>query len=559
MGVCGPAFFAPTTLDPTTPTLVGIYALLDHWWTFDDVLTDSISSSAEGALAWSGPGSYVASGTGKKIDNTSTLTTPATANACKTSNWSLGGRFTFNNAAQQATFLCARSSAGASYERVYLQIQSTGAISCGFHTGTAFVAANSAAGLITSSSSPRSVVGTYDGATLRVYLDGAEVASLATTAAPATDQARLEIGYDFAANFSVDNDEVFIARQALTLGQVKGLHNGGSGRTFAEVAYGDTNLTITGTLAAPRESTAQSSAFATVVSVAPLTWSISAGSLPAGLSLNPSTGVISGTVTATAGTAYSFTLRVVDANGKDGVRAFSGTVAVADAWEAAVAALPLELWLRANETSGTTLADASGNGRTATLTGSPPLNQAALFTNTGPCAQFGAGRYARVASVAGLQFATADFIVGLAFKRTAAGDGSFGKLVWKTANYVSGHANYLLQYGRDTNKVTARVSHSGNVYFDVTSPGTFALNTSYLVFLRRLGAEISLWVNGSKVASANLPSSSTALLTTTDPVDFMGGPTNSTDQVNAYGDELIIARGSISDTTMAALWAARQP
>src|SRR5439155_12822572 len=41
------------------------------------------------------------------------------------------------------------------------------------------------------------------------------------------------------------------------------------------------------------------------------TWSISSGSLPAGLGLNPSTGAITGTVTATAG-SYPFTARVTD-------------------------------------------------------------------------------------------------------------------------------------------------------------------------------------------------------------------------------------------------------
>ncbi len=56
------------------------------------------------------------------------------------------------------------------------------------------------------------------------------------------------------------------------------------------------------------------------------TYSVSAGSLPAGISLNTSTGAVTGTPT-TAG-AYSFTLRA--ANGDGAVtQAFSGTVAAA--------------------------------------------------------------------------------------------------------------------------------------------------------------------------------------------------------------------------------------
>ncbi|NIL95710.1 MAG: autotransporter outer membrane beta-barrel domain-containing protein, partial [Planctomycetales bacterium] len=59
---------------------------------------------------------------------------------------------------------------------------------------------------------------------------------------------------------------------------------------------------------------------------APLSWSIVAGSLPAGLALDGPTGVISGTPT-TAGTS-NFTVRVTDANGVIDDQALSITVNV---------------------------------------------------------------------------------------------------------------------------------------------------------------------------------------------------------------------------------------
>ena len=53
-----------------------------------------------------------------------------------------------------------------------------------------------------------------------------------------------------------------------------------------------------------------------------LTWSIVAGNLPAGLNLNQTTGVISGTPLVPAGTS-TFTVRVADAAGQDDTQALS--------------------------------------------------------------------------------------------------------------------------------------------------------------------------------------------------------------------------------------------
>jgi hypothetical protein len=53
------------------------------------------------------------------------------------------------------------------------------------------------------------------------------------------------------------------------------------------------------------------------------TWTLTAGTLPTGLTLNASTGVISGTPTATASPAASLTFRVNDANGCQGTRAIT--------------------------------------------------------------------------------------------------------------------------------------------------------------------------------------------------------------------------------------------
>ena len=96
----------------------------------------------------------------------------------------------------------------------------------------------------------------------------------------------------------------------------------------ASQAYSGTisaGLSITTTsLPTPVAAVAYSQTVATSGGTAPVTFSISGGSLPAGLSLNTSTGVISGTPT-TPG-AYSFTLTATDSNGISDAQAYSGTV-----------------------------------------------------------------------------------------------------------------------------------------------------------------------------------------------------------------------------------------
>ena len=76
----------------------------------------------------------------------------------------------------------------------------------------------------------------------------------------------------------------------------------GVGLTFGTPPTGQVGVPYTDTLTATGGTT-------------PYTWSVSAGTLPAGITLNASTGVLSGTPT-TAGTS-NFTIKVTDATGRD--------------------------------------------------------------------------------------------------------------------------------------------------------------------------------------------------------------------------------------------------
>ena len=82
----------------------------------------------------------------------------------------------------------------------------------------------------------------------------------------------------------------------------------GPALTFPAPPFGEVNTAYSDTLTASG-------------GTAPYTWSVSSGCLPAGITLNSSTGALSGTPTA-AGTA-SFTIKVTDANGQAATQATS--------------------------------------------------------------------------------------------------------------------------------------------------------------------------------------------------------------------------------------------
>ena len=104
--------------------------------------------------------------------------------------------------------------------------------------------------------------------------------------------------------------------------------NGSSAGVFAAFLGSNSNppapsITTT-TLPGGTENTAYSATLGATGGTTPYTWSVTSGSLPAGLSLAASTGLISGTPTGT-GTS-SFTVQVTDANSQTATQALSLTV-----------------------------------------------------------------------------------------------------------------------------------------------------------------------------------------------------------------------------------------
>jgi large repetitive protein len=107
--------------------------------------------------------------------------------------------------------------------------------------------------------------------------------------------------------------------------------------TITDAAGGTASKAVTVTIAAApslanpappsgQAGVAYSDALAVTGGTGPFTWSVSSGSLPAGVTLNSSTGALSGTPT-TAG-LYSFTVQVTDADGQTATQGLNLTVAV---------------------------------------------------------------------------------------------------------------------------------------------------------------------------------------------------------------------------------------
>ncbi|MDQ3178131.1 MAG: Ig-like domain-containing protein, partial [Actinomycetota bacterium] len=155
--------------------------------------------------------------------------------------------------------------------------------------------------------------------------------------------------------------------------------------------------------------TAYSTTLAATSGQTPYSWDVSAGSLPAGLSLAAATGTISGTPT-TAGTS-TFTIRVTDAAAQTATRSFAATIAAPDstaptgasveinAGAASTTTTSATLTLTATDAAGVTAyrvangADCSGASWTTvtaatTFAGTAPLSLAGGDGTRTVCAQF---------------------------------------------------------------------------------------------------------------------------------------------------------------------------
>jgi hypothetical protein len=169
--------------------------------------------------------------------------------------------------------------------------------------------------------------------------------------------------------------------------------------------------------------------------------------------------------------------------------------------DAVIADSPL-FYLECNETSGTTLADSSGHGKTGSLVGTATLNQAGIGAWTGKAIKFaGAGRIT-VAGVNGLVL-SGDYSIELIAKWSDAPNSPLFMFYDSTGNY--GPAVYWnsAQFSAPANALIFRDSYRSGYISSYAVP--LADSTyRHCMFVRRL-AVLEIWIGGVLVASLTMP------------------------------------------------------
>jgi hypothetical protein len=251
-------------------------------------------------------------------------------------------------------------------------------------------------------------------------------------------------------------------------------------------------------LATPLINAAYSQTVQTSGGTAPIAFAITAGSLPAGLTLNASTGAISGTPT-TAG-AYTFTVTATDTNSVTSSKTYSGTIASALSITTATLATPLinAAYSQTVQTSGGTApiafaitagslpAGLTLNASTGAITGTPTAAGAYAFTITATDANsVGASQAYSGTIVSALAITTATLptpLINQSYSQTVQASGGTGPVTFAitvgslpsglslnaSTGVISGTPGASGAYNftvtaTDANSVTATQSYSGTI------------------------------------------------------------------------------------------------
>jgi hypothetical protein len=321
-------------------------------------------------------------------------------------------------------------------------------------------------------------------------------------------------------------------------------------------------ITITPTtLPAGTVGTAYSQTLTASGGTAPYTWSTTAGTLPAGLTLNAATGTISGTPTTVA--TSSFTIQATDANQSTGQAALSIAITSSSPLTITTASLP-------NGTVGTaytgalaatggvapyTWSIASGlpagltlNASTGAITGTPTAAATSNFTvkvtdsaNTTATKALG---IVIAATASPLSITTASLpngTIGTAYSQTLAATGGVAPYTWSIASGLPAGLTLNASTGAITGTPTAAATSNFTVQV------TDSANTTAT---KALGIVVTSGVSPIVVTQTALPAASVGVAYSQTPLAVSGGtPPYSFTLTSTNNDGLTISKaGTISGT-----------
>jgi M6 family metalloprotease-like protein len=265
----------------------------------------------------------------------------------------------------------------------------------------------------------------------------------------------------------------------------------------------------------------------------PYAWSISAGSLPAGLALN--SGVVSGTPTAAG--PYSFTVRVMDAASQSAIQSYSGTISAPPPTTAA----PAAWWtFDTADLSGARVLDRSGNNLAGTLVNATPVagrvNQALSFS--------GAGSYVAVPDSAALELTQSlTFAAWIQTTNNAQKQDFLSKYDFTASEY-----GYLLQV-LPTGAINVHVGGNNLLSGNRDAADTTPINDGqwhHVAVVLTLGQNVAFYIDGRLSSTQPLATlaarDAASLYLGTFPGSYNGSPfTGALDEVRIYDQPLAAA------------------
>lgn len=210
---------------------------------------------------------------------------------------------------------------------------------------------------------------------------------------------------------------------------------------------------------------------------------------------------------------------------------------------------PLGYW-RLGETSGTTAADSSGNGRNGTYTGTYTLNRPSLIPSDSANAAFGCQNTGYVQIATGSAFNLVGKTYLFSIYMTSLAEFSF---IWHLGNYSVSDSQGLTAY-INTNGTIALQYFNGSFINIIFTGFTASLNTAYRLGLKfNSSTSVSLIANGvvvdTQTAAFDFPSYSPESLR-------LGSGNNGGGALSALRgdiDEFAIIPSLLSDAQIAAL------